>query len=75
MVHKILRRAKELRRDEKFAPGHYKKLQKLVLGPDKRVVAGIIRDERKHYKKLGKLITKYEKIGRKIHRKHLPDID
>lgn len=75
MVHRILKQARKIRIDERYAPGPYKKLRKLVLPGDKKVITRIIKQERKHYQKVNGMIKKYEKLGVKIKKRGLPDID
>jgi rubrerythrin len=50
MSTKLMR---ELKKDEKKAPGQYHKLLKQMKTPqDRNLIRGIIRDEKKHFKKL-----------------------
>jgi rubrerythrin len=52
------------------------KLKKLVpYKNDKKILAGIIADEREHHKKIISMIGRYKKMGKNIKKKGLPDID
>lgn len=60
---KILNRElKEALKDEKMAPGDYKKLiSHLKKKGDKKVIKGIIKQERQHYRKLRKMKRRLNK--------------
>jgi rubrerythrin len=76
MVHKIIKLAEMQEKDEKKAPIPYMKLKKLVpYKNDKKILAGIIADEREHHKKIISMIGRYKKMGKNIKKKGLPDID
>jgi rubrerythrin len=60
MTYQIKQKLKSLMKDEQKAPHDYWKLHKLLSNPEqKKVVEGIIADERRHYHQL-KRIKKQE---------------
>jgi len=60
MNHKFKSGLNEMLKDEKKAPMSYSKLRKLASNKtEKRIISGIIRDERKHYGKLVKIKKRY----------------
>lgn len=56
---KLTRRLKAAIRDERMAPKDYIKLRKSLSSPmDRRIVTGIIKQERNHFRKLKKMLRR-----------------
>lgn len=57
MMTKLTKQLKSAIKDERMAPKDYIKLRKSLKSPmNKRIVTGIIKQERKHYTKLKKML-------------------
>jgi rubrerythrin len=58
----VIRKIKELHKDETNAPKEYQKLKKIVsLKGSKRAIAQIQKDERRHTKMLNQILSKEKK--------------
>ena len=61
----VIRKIKELAKDEKKAPKDYQGLKNIVsLKSSKQAISRIQKDEREHKKLLGKILTKERKYDR-----------
>lgn len=76
MVHKILKQVKFIKKDERGALEPYKHLKALVpYKKDKKIISGIMKDERRHYKDIDRLGRRYGKLGIKLRQSGRKDID
>ena len=61
MAYKIKKKLNYLIKDEKNAPKEYKEFQQLLKSKkDKRIISGIIKDEKRHFGLLKKMKSKFD---------------